>query len=141
MDVYYQVKNRLRAPTLARKLDISRFGLPVVRTDGWLGIWLVDHVINKISRIDRLPNFRRYGLARANVKLRFKLANQLELHTHRLLLNSLKGLLSYRTIRLENCKKKESITVIYKKNNNKITIMNEIKLAISNLVLDWKEVV
>ena len=50
MDVYYQVKNRLRAPTLARKLDISHFGLPVVRTDGWMSVWLVDHVINKISR-------------------------------------------------------------------------------------------
>ena len=62
MDVYYQVTNRLWAPTLARKLDISHFGLPVVRTDGWMGVWLVDHVINKISRIDRLPNFLRDGL-------------------------------------------------------------------------------
>ena len=35
----------------ARKLDISHFGLPVVRTDGWMGVWLVDHVINKFSRI------------------------------------------------------------------------------------------
>ena len=62
MDVYYQVKNRLRAPTLARKLDISHFGLPVVRTDGWMGVWLVDHAINKIFQIDRLPNCVRYGL-------------------------------------------------------------------------------
>ena len=76
MDVYYQVKNKLRAPTLARKLDISQFGLSVVRTDGWMGVRLVDHLINKISRIDTLPNFRRYGLrSRANVKLRLKLAN------------------------------------------------------------------
>ena len=75
MDVYYQVKNRLRAPTLARKLDISHFGLPVVRTDGWMGVWLVDQVINQISRIDILPNFLWYGLSsRANVKVRYKLA-------------------------------------------------------------------
>ena len=73
MDVYYQVKNRLQAPTLARKLDISHFGLPVVGTDKWMGVRSVGHVINKISRIDRLPNFLRYG--RANVKLRHKLAN------------------------------------------------------------------
>ena len=37
--------------------------------------------------------------------------------------------------------KKESITVIHKNNNYKIKIMNEIKLAISNAVLDRKEVV
>ena len=56
------LKNRLRAPTLTRKLDISHFNLPVVRTDGWMGVWLINHAINKISRIDRLPNFLRYGL-------------------------------------------------------------------------------
>ena len=50
-------KNRLQAPTLARKLDILRFVLPVVRTDGWMGVRSVGHVINKISRIDKLPNF------------------------------------------------------------------------------------
>ena len=63
MDDYYQVKNRLQAPTLARKLDISHVGLFVVRTDGWMGVWLVDHASNKISWIDRLPNFLRYGLS------------------------------------------------------------------------------
>ena len=62
MDVYYHVKNRLRAPILARKLDISHFGLPVVRTDGWMGVRLVGRVIDNISRIDRLPDFLRYGL-------------------------------------------------------------------------------
>ena len=51
-----------RSAILARKLDISHFGFPVVRTDGWMSVWLVDHVINKISRIDRLPNFLSYGL-------------------------------------------------------------------------------
>ena len=35
----------------------------------------------------------------------------------------------------------ESITVIYKKNNYKIKIMNELKLAISNPVLEWEGVV
>ena len=73
MDVYYQVKNRLQAPTLARKLDISHFGLPVVRTDKWMGVRSVGHVINEISWADRLPNFLRYGCT--NVKLRYKLAN------------------------------------------------------------------
>ena len=73
MNVYYQVKNRLQAPILAGKLDISHFGLPVVWTDKWMGVRSVGHVINKISRTDRLPNFLRYG--RANVKLRYKLAN------------------------------------------------------------------
>ena len=61
MAVYYQVKNRVQAPTLARKFDISHLGLPVVRTDKWMGVRSVGHVINKISRIDRLPNFLRYG--------------------------------------------------------------------------------
>ena len=73
MDVYYQVKNGLQAPTLAGKLGISPFGLPVVRTDKWMGVRSVGHVINKISRTDRLPIFLRYG--RTNVKLRYKLAN------------------------------------------------------------------
>ena len=62
MDVYYQVKIRLRAPTLAKKLETSHFQLPVVRTNGWMGVRLVDHVINKISRIERSPNFLRDGL-------------------------------------------------------------------------------
>ena len=44
--------------------------------------------------------------------------------------NSLKGLFSYKIIMQENCKKKESITVIHKNNNCEIKIMNEIKLAI-----------
>ena len=73
MDVYYQVKNKLQAPTQATKLDISHFGLPVVRTNKWMGVRSFGHVINRISRIDRLSNFLRYG--RANVKLRYKLAN------------------------------------------------------------------
>ena len=60
MDVYCQVKNRLQAPTPARKLDITHFGFPVVQTDEWMNVRLVGHVINKISRIDRLPNFLRY---------------------------------------------------------------------------------
>ena len=44
--------------------------------------------------------------------------------------NSLKGLFSYKIIMQENCKKKESITVIHKNNNCQIKIMNEKKLAI-----------
>ena len=131
MDVYYHVKNRLRAPTLARKLDISHF----TRSIG--------HVINKISRIDRLPNFLRYGLrsgARTWSSAINYLINYSYIHTS-FYYNSLKGLFSYRTIRQENCTKKESITVIHKNNNYKIKIINEIKLAISNPVLDWKEVV
>ena len=47
----------------------------------------------------------------------------------------------YKTIKQENCMKKESITVIHKNNNYKIKIMNEIILAFSNPVLDWKELV
>ena len=44
--------------------------------------------------------------------------------------NSLKGLFSYKRIKQENCKKKESITAIHKNNNCEIKIMNEIKLVI-----------
>ena len=61
MEVYCQVKKRLQAPAPARKLDITRFGFSVVRTDGWMGVRSVGHVINKISRIERLPTFVRNG--------------------------------------------------------------------------------
>ena len=55
MDVYYQVKHGLQASTLAKKFDIL-YWLPCRwdgRTDG--------HVVTKISRMDRLPKFLRYG--------------------------------------------------------------------------------
>ena len=42
MDIYYQVKHRLLAPTLAIKFDTSHW-FPVVQTDG--------HVITKISQM------------------------------------------------------------------------------------------
>ena len=58
MDVCYQVKHTLQAPTPARKFDISHsFGFPMVRIDGRT----YGHVITKISQVDRLPNFHRYG--------------------------------------------------------------------------------
>ena len=54
MDVYHQVKHRLQAPTLARKFDISHW-IPC-GADGRA----YAHVITKISRMDRLPDFLRY---------------------------------------------------------------------------------
>ena len=52
MHAYYQVKHRLQASVLARKFDISH----------WLPSGADGHVISKISRMDRLPNFQvRYG--------------------------------------------------------------------------------
>ena len=67
MDVYSQVKNRLRALTLARKFDISRWFPSGAdgRLDGRTGVGSHDY---QNSRIDRLPNFLRYGapLARAS---------------------------------------------------------------------------
>ena len=51
MNVYYQVKHRLQAPTLARKFDISH----------WLSrgadARAYGHMITKITRMDRLPIF------------------------------------------------------------------------------------
>ena len=51
MDVYYQVKHRLQARTLARKFDISH----------WLSCGAdaraYGHMITKITRMDRLPIF------------------------------------------------------------------------------------
>ena len=44
--------------------------------------------------------------------------------------NSLKGLFSYKRIKQENCKKKESIILIHKNSKNKIKLMNKVKLAI-----------
>ena len=55
MDVNYQVKHRLQASTLARKFYISHW-LPCGADGGAYG-----HVIIKISRMDMLPNFLRYG--------------------------------------------------------------------------------
>ena len=55
MDVYDQVKHRLRAPTLARKFDISQWFLCGAdgRTDSL--------VITKNWGMDGLSNFLRYG--------------------------------------------------------------------------------
>ena len=55
MDVYDQVKHRLRAPTLAWKFDISHWFLCGVdgRTDSL--------VITKNWRMDGLSNFLKYG--------------------------------------------------------------------------------
>ena len=55
MDVYDQVKHRLRAPTLDRKFDISQWFLCGAdgRTDSL--------VITKHWRIDGLSNFLKYG--------------------------------------------------------------------------------
>ena len=73
------------------------------------------------------------------MKLRNKLANYNYSYIHTYFYcNSLKGLFSYKTIKQQNCKKKESITVIHKNDNYKIKIMNEIKLVISNPVLIGK---
>ena len=55
MDVYYQVKHRLQAPTLARKFDISHW-FPSGADRRTYG-----QSITKISGMDRLPNFLRYG--------------------------------------------------------------------------------
>ena len=52
---YYQVKHRLQAPTQARKLDISHWFL--CGADGRV----YGHVITKISWMDRLQNYFRYG--------------------------------------------------------------------------------
>ena len=58
-DVYHQVKHRLQAPTLQCSLESLAFhiGFPVVQTDPKTN----GHVIIKISRIDRLPNFIGMG--------------------------------------------------------------------------------
>ena len=48
MHTYYQVKHRLQASIF----DISH----------WLPCGADGHVITKISRMDRLPNFLRYGV-------------------------------------------------------------------------------
>ena len=73
------------------------------------------------------------------MKLRNKLANYNYSYIHTYFYcNSLKGRFSYKTIKQENCKKKESITVIHKNDNYKMNILNEIKLVISNPVLIGK---
>ena len=54
MYVYYQVKHRLQVPTLGRKFDITHWFS--CGADGLA----YRHVIIKISRVDRLPNFVRY---------------------------------------------------------------------------------
>ena len=54
MYVYYQVKHRLQVPTLDRRFDITHWFS--CGTDGLA----YGHVITKISRVDRLPNFLRY---------------------------------------------------------------------------------
>ena len=54
MYVYYQVKHRFQVPTLGRKFDITHWF-----SCGADGLAL-RHVITKISRVDRLPNFLRY---------------------------------------------------------------------------------
>ena len=51
MDVNYQVKHRLQAPTLARKFDISHW-LSCGANGQAYGL-----VITKLSRVDRLSNF------------------------------------------------------------------------------------
>ena len=55
MDVYYQVKHRFHAPAIARKFDISHW-FPCSADRRAYG-----HVITKISRMDRLPNFHGHG--------------------------------------------------------------------------------
>ena len=58
MDVHYQVKHGLQSSTLATVESLTFYiGLRIVRTDGRTD----GHVITKISRMDRLPNFLRYG--------------------------------------------------------------------------------
>ena len=54
MYVYYQVKHRLQVPTLGRKFDITHWFS--CGADGLA----YRHLIIKISRVDRLPNFLRY---------------------------------------------------------------------------------
>ena len=55
MGVYYEVKHRFHAPALARKFDISHW-FPCGADRRAYG-----HVITKISRMDRLPNFHGHG--------------------------------------------------------------------------------
>ena len=57
MNVYYQVKHRLQAPTPARKIDISHW-FPC-GADGQAHVRWRDYTI--ISRMDRLPDFLRHG--------------------------------------------------------------------------------
>ena len=52
MEVYYQVKHKLRAPTLHRKFEFSHWFLC-----GADGKSTYGHVINKISLMDKLPKF------------------------------------------------------------------------------------
>ena len=47
MDVYYQVKDRLQAPTLARKFDVSHW-FPYL-----VGGRAYGHMITKIFRMER----------------------------------------------------------------------------------------
>ena len=54
MYVYCQVKHRLQVPTLGGKFDITHWFS--CGADGLA----YGHVITKISRVDRLPNFLRY---------------------------------------------------------------------------------
>ena len=56
IDVCHQVNHRLQVPTLAIMLTFY-IGFPVVWSDGRT----YGHVITKISRMNRLPNFLRYG--------------------------------------------------------------------------------
>ena len=51
-------QKRLELPVMSYLLiDFFHIGMPVVRTDGRAN----GYVINKISRMDGLPNFLRYG--------------------------------------------------------------------------------
>ena len=54
MYVYDQEKHRLRVPTLGRKFGITHWFS--CGADGLA----YGHMITKISRVDRLPNFLRY---------------------------------------------------------------------------------
>ena len=71
MNVSYQVKHRLQAPTPARKIDISHW-FPC-GADGQQHV----RYYTKISRMDRLPDFLRHGALlsrslRAHVELRYQ---------------------------------------------------------------------
>ena len=60
MGVYRQVKHRFQALTLAIKFDISHCL--------WYSLWCVQsggRLINRISRMDRLPNFLGKGATKA----------------------------------------------------------------------------
>ena len=59
MDVYYQVKHRLQAPTLARKFHIFTFShwFPY----GEEGQAYSHMITMKTSQMDRLPNCLRHG--------------------------------------------------------------------------------